>query len=59
TLLAISQALQVGIFSLVRPTPTFRSLRYRSKISLSARQSALKEQEMVTFAEWLQAYREL
>ena len=59
TLLSISQALQVGIFSLVRPTPTFRSLRLRSGISLSARQRALKNQEMITLAEWLQAYREL
>jgi Zn-dependent peptidase ImmA (M78 family)/transcriptional regulator with XRE-family HTH domain len=59
TLLSISQALKVGIFSVVQPIPTFKSLRFRSGITLSARQRALKEQEMITLAEWLQAYREL
>jgi Zn-dependent peptidase ImmA (M78 family)/transcriptional regulator with XRE-family HTH domain len=59
TLLAISQALQVGIFNLVRATPTFKSLRFRSRITLSSRQLALKELEMVTLAEWLQGYSEL
>lgn len=59
TLLSISQALQVGIFSVIRPTPTFKSLRFRSAITLSARQRALKEQEMITLAEWLIAYGDL
>ena len=59
TLLAISQALEVGIFDLMRPTPTFQSLRFRSRVVPSARQRALKEQEMVTLAEWLKSYAEL
>jgi Zn-dependent peptidase ImmA (M78 family)/DNA-binding XRE family transcriptional regulator len=59
TLLAISQALDVGIFDLIRPTPTFQSLRFRSRVVPSARQRALKEQEMVILAEWLKSYAEL
>ena len=59
TLLAISQALEVGIFDLMRPAPAFQSLRFRSRVVPSARQRALKEQEMVALAEWLKSYDEL
>jgi Zn-dependent peptidase ImmA (M78 family)/DNA-binding XRE family transcriptional regulator len=59
TLLAISQALEVGIFDLIRPSPTFQSLRFRSRVVPNARQRALKEQELVALAEWLKSYAEL
>lgn len=59
TLLSLAQALQVGVFGLVRPTPTFRSLRFRAGTALSAKQRALIDQEMISLAEWLAAYSEL
>jgi Zn-dependent peptidase ImmA (M78 family)/DNA-binding XRE family transcriptional regulator len=59
TLQALADALQVNAFDLLAPLPKLKSLRFRAKVTMTAREKAQSNQVLVQTGNWLQDFNEL